>query len=61
MLRVSTPTDDTTSKIKKLFLEGSQEEWCLPCPHCGELQAPKWEYIHDDEGIIKMECHHCGV
>lgn len=60
MLRVSTPTDDTTSKIKKLFLQGSQEEWCLPCPHCGELQAPKWEYIHDDEGIIKMECQHCG-
>ncbi|MFR3299186.1 MAG: phage terminase large subunit family protein, partial [Fusobacterium sp.] len=60
MLRVSTPTDDTTSKIKKLFLQGSQEEWCLPCPHCGELQTPKWEYIHDDEGIIKMECQHCG-
>lgn len=61
MLRVSTPTDDTTSKINKLFLQGSQEEWCLSCPHCGEYQPLKWENIHDDNGIIKLECQSCGV
>lgn len=61
MLRVSTPTDDTTSKIQKLYLEGSQEEWCLACPHCGEYQPLKWEYIHNDGGVIKMECQSCGT
>lgn len=61
ILRVSTPTDDTTSKIQKLYLQGSQEEWCLPCPHCGEYQAPRWEDIKEDEGIIKLECHHCSI
>lgn len=60
LLRVSTPTDDTTSKIKKLFLQGSQEEWCLPCPHCGEYQPLKWENIKEDEGKIKLECISCG-
>ena len=61
MLRVSTPTDDTTSKIQKLYLEGSQEEWCLQCKHCGEYQPLKWEDIRDDEGVVKLECRHCGV
>lgn len=61
MLRVSTPTDDTTSKIQKLYLEGSQEEWCLQCKHCGEYQPLKWEDIRDDEGVVKLECRHCGA
>ena len=61
MLRVSTPTDDTTSKIQKLYLQGSQEEWHFKCSHCGEYQAPRWEDITEDGGIIKLECHHCGI
>ena len=51
LLRVSTPTDDTTSKIKKLFLQGSQEEWSLPYPHCNEYQVLKWENIKDDNEL----------
>lgn len=61
MLRVSTPTDESTSKIKVLFLQGSQEEWCLACPHCGEYQPLKWEYIREEQENIMMECQHCGI
>lgn len=60
MLRVSTPTDKSTSKIDKLFLEGSQEEWCLKCPNCGEYQAPMWDFIKEVDGEIVMECQNCG-
>lgn len=61
MLRVSTPTDDATSKIQKLYLQGSQEEWSFKCQHCGDYQVPKWENIHEIDGIIKMECQNCGA
>lgn len=61
MLRVSTPTDDATSKIQKLYLQGSQEEWSFKCQHCGDYQVPKWENICEVDGIIKMECQNCGI
>lgn len=59
-LRVSTPTDDTTSKIKKLYIEGSQEEWCLPCPHCGIYQPLEWENVKEENGTVFLECSSCS-
>lgn len=61
-IRVSTPTSDTTSKIHKLYLESSQEEWCLPCPHCGELQPLDWDNMKFEkvEDVPMLECIYCG-
>ncbi|MCR4834191.1 MAG: phage terminase large subunit family protein, partial [Butyrivibrio sp.] len=36
MVAVSTPTIKGDSKIDSLFKNGTQEYWCVQCPHCGE-------------------------
>lgn len=59
-LRVSTPTDDATSKIQLLYLASSQEEWSLPCPHCGEYQALDFEQMrYKDLEEPELECKFC--
>ena len=37
MVAVSTPTIRNASKIAELFELGTQEYWCVQCPHCGEF------------------------
>lgn len=60
-IRVSTPTDDATSKIQLLYLASSQEEWCLPCPFCGEYQPLDFEQIkYLDLEEPELECKFCG-
>ena len=60
-IRVSTPTDDATSKIQLLYLAGSQEEWSLPCPYCGEYQALEIEQLkYQDLVEPEFECKFCG-
>lgn len=60
-IRVSTPTDDATSKIQLLYLASSQEEWCLPCPVCGEYQPLDFEQIkYLDLEEPELECKFCG-
>lgn len=60
-IRVSTPTDDATSKIQLLYLAGSQEEWSLPCPYCGEYQALEFEQLkYQDLVEPEFECKFCG-
>jgi len=34
----STPTDEETCLVFKKFLEGTQEQWFVPCPICGHMQ-----------------------
>jgi len=55
---VSTPTEKGISRIDKEFEDSSQEEWCLPCPHCGKLQPLKWAQIHFED--VTHECKFCG-
>lgn len=38
----STPTIKGLSRIEKLFLEGDQRRFYVPCPHCGEYQILEW-------------------
>ena len=60
-IRVSTPTDDATSKIQLLYLASSQEEWCLPCPVCGEYQPLDFEQMkYLDLEEPELECKFCG-
>ncbi len=62
-IRVSSPTIKGISRIYKLYKTSSQEEWCLPCPSCGELQPLDWDkvkYGDDIDGVV-MECTTCGA
>lgn len=56
-VKVSTPTVEGTSKIKKEFLRGSQEEWCVKCPCCGKFQPYEFKRVHFDD--VTMECLYC--
>lgn len=64
---VSTPTIKGASRIETLYEDSTMEEWCLPCPGCGEHQPLKWHKIkfkYDEEEKkcteAKMECEFCG-
>ena len=59
---VSTPTLLQTSRIWKGFEVSSQEEWCVPCPTCGEYQPFSWEQItYKDLSEPVMTCCKCGA
>lgn len=62
-IRVSTPTIEGVSKIKKLYLNSTQEEWCLPCPDCGEYQTLDWSRTQWEtkEEKVFLQCSHCGA
>jgi phage terminase large subunit GpA-like protein len=55
---VSTPTIKGVSRIEAAFLNSSQEEWCLPCPSCGEYQPLTWGQIQFDD--VTHRCKFCG-
>lgn len=63
-IRTSTPTIANKSAIERLMNETTFEDWCLPCPHCGEY-APlefenlKWE--NRDAKTVKFLCNACGT
>lgn len=64
----STPTIDGISRIQHEFMLGTQEEYELPCPKCGEYQQLSWDFIDYDEkdGVFDESkevyhmCPHCG-
>ena len=73
MVAVSTPTIRNASKIAELFELGTQEYWCVQCPHCGEFSfidfdsvrfkfheigsGSRKQYIIDETG---WACPKCG-
>ena len=60
---VSTPTLKGTSKIEKEYMLSTMEEWCVPCPACGELQPLQWKHVLYDESNldeINYCCDKCG-
>ncbi len=56
-VKVSTPTVEGTSKIKKEFLRGSQEEWNVACPCCGKYQP--YEFKRVVFTSVTMSCVFC--
>ncbi|CAI3958882.1 phage terminase large subunit family protein, partial [Commensalibacter papalotli (ex Botero et al. 2024)] len=38
----STPTIKGLSRIEKLYQEGDQRRFYVPCPHCGGYQVLEW-------------------
>ena len=45
MVKTSTPTIKGVSKIEKAYQRGTQEEWHVECPHCGEYSYLRFEDI----------------
>lgn len=50
VLAGSTPTLDSTSRIKRRFERGDQQYYFVPCPHCDHPQVLKWENFKWDKG-----------
>ncbi|MCW4114753.1 phage terminase large subunit family protein [Aurantimonas sp. MSK8Z-1] len=46
VLALSTPTIAETSRIDRLFLDGDQAYWHVPCPGCGEEIVLTYEHLH---------------
>lgn len=62
-IRTSTPTIANKSAIEKLMSNSSYEEWCLPCPCCGEyspLEFDNLKWENDDPKTVKFLCEKCG-
>lgn len=68
-LETSTPTEMSTSRINQRYEDGSQAEYYVPCPHCGEhqvLDIENLKYDLDDDGQVieasaVMACVECGA
>lgn len=45
MVEVSTPTRKGDSKIEEEFLKGTQEYYCIQCPHCREFHFIRFQDI----------------
>jgi len=53
----STPLIEQTSKIWKLYLQGDQQRYYVPCKHCGFMQPLEWavwdeSHSHQIGGIV---------
>lgn len=61
---VSTPTIKGASTIEREYNKSTMEEWCVPCPVCGEYQPLQWKHVHFDENNldeITYSCDKCGI
>lgn len=55
---VSTPTIKGASRIETAYNDSSMEQWCLPCPNCGEYQPLTWGQIRFEDATHR--CNFCG-
>lgn len=55
---VSTPTIKGASRIEFAYSESTMEQWCLPCPQCGEHQPLQWANIRFEDASHR--CEDCG-
>lgn len=53
----STPTVKGHSRIEKAYNESTKEQWCLPCPSCGELQTLEWRRVNFE--TLQHACSEC--
>lgn len=57
-IMVSTPTIKGASRIETEYLTSTMEQWCLPCPSCGEYQPLEWGRVQYEDAT--MRCMECG-
>lgn len=68
ILKVSTPTIKSMSRIETEYLESDQRRFYVPCPHCGHMDHLRWDRIvieKNDAGRVLpektyMRCDDCG-
>ncbi len=53
IIKVSSPRNDETSKIKPAYEQSYKGTYVLPCPHCGEFQPLVWERVKWDEDPLQ--------
>lgn len=59
IILASTPTIKGESAIESAYSQSSMEQWCVPCPSCGEYQPFNWELLEFDSA--EMGCNFCGA
>lgn len=65
IVSVSSPADEATSVIAPLYRDGTQENWYIPCPHCGHFHKAHWDHVRykDTKGnriparFVCPQCH----
>jgi phage terminase large subunit GpA-like protein len=60
----STPTDEASSVIHRLYQESDQRVFEVPCVHCGAFFEIQWEHLiwpADDPTNVTCACPSCGV
>jgi phage terminase large subunit GpA-like protein len=60
----STPTDEASSVIHRLYQESDQRVFETPCPHCGSHFEIEWEHLvwpANDPTNVTCACPSCGV
>ncbi len=50
MVYGSTPLIEQSSKIYKLYKEGDQRHFYVPCPRCGEMIVLYWHFVSESGG-----------
>lgn len=63
---VSTPTQKSTSRIEREFLNSDQRYYFVPCPHCGhyqrlEMTQLRWPEGKPDEVVYECESCEAGI
>jgi len=61
-LEISTPTEDTTSRITASFETTDKRYYYIPCPHCDHAQTLVWEQVrwkNDSHVGAWYECIEC--
>lgn len=64
VLKTSSPTIESLSRIFKDWKRSDQRRYYVPCPHCGEKQHLKWGNLNYPEGKAedaRYTCEHCGA
>jgi phage terminase large subunit GpA-like protein len=59
----STPTNEDSSVVHRLYLESDQRVFEVPCVHCGAYFEVQWENIvwpADNPSDVKCACSHCA-
>lgn len=59
----SSPLLEGTSRIHALFLEGDQQLYFIPCPHCGHMHVLEFDNLraNSDNTLAWMVCPECGA
>jgi len=59
VLMVSTPLVTGWSRIEAAFAESDQRRYWVPCPHCGQFQALKFERLRWPKGQPQKAAYNC--